>query len=139
VKTNPEPLRKRKGLACEPNIINLVDVMLSLLIAFILVAPIMEQGINVRLPQTRPTRLERPEESMTVSLAPPGRIFLNNQRVTLDELRQKVQAVARLNPEISVVLRADEKLDYGLVIKVLDEIRSSGVTRIGIATKPGPK
>ncbi len=135
--SDPEPIRKKRGLMSEVNVINLVDVMLVLLIIFILVAPIIEHGISIRLPETRPARIERPEDSLTVSVSPPGRIFIGNQRVTLDELQERLREVARVNPEISVTFRADEKLDYGLVVKVLDGIRNSGVTRIGIATKPG--
>jgi len=128
--------RQNKKLLSEINVINLVDVMLVLLIIFILVAPIMEHGIDVRLPATTPSRIQSPEESLTVSIAPPGKIYLNNRRVTIDELKNQLAEVARINPETSLALRADEKLDYGVVIKVLDGIRNSGLTRIGIATRP---
>jgi biopolymer transport protein TolR len=127
---------ENKKILSEINVINLVDVMLVLLIIFILVAPIMEHGIDVRLPATTPSEIRTPEDSLTVSLAPPGKIYLNNQRVTIDELKEKLREIARVNPETSLILRADEKLDYGLVIKVLDGIRNSGLNRIGIATRP---
>lgn len=128
--------RQDKKILSEINVINLVDVMLVLLIIFILVAPIMEHGIDVRLPATTPSKIQASEESLTVSIAPPGKIYLNNRRVTIDELKQKLEEVARVNPETSLALRADEKLDYGVVITVLDGIRNSGLTRIGIATRP---
>lgn len=120
----------------EINVVNLVDVMLVLLIIFILVAPIMEHGIDVRLPPSTPSKIQAPEESLTVSIAPPGKIYLNDQRVTLDELKTRLGNIARDNPETPLVLRAEEKIDYGAVIKVLDGIRNSGLTRIGIATRP---
>ncbi len=120
----------------EINVLNLVDVMLVLLIIFILVAPIMEHGIDVRLPPSSPSKIQTPEESLTVSIAPPGKIYLNDRRVTLDELKNRLGEIARVNPETSLVLRAGEKIDYGVVVKVLDEIRNSGLTRIGIATRP---
>jgi len=128
--------RVQSRVMAEINVLNLVDVMLVLLIIFILVAPIMEHGIDVKLPTTSPSRIQPTEESMTVSIAPPGKIYLDNQRVTLDELRERLSRISLINPEAPVTLRADEKLDYGMVIKVLDGIKSGGITRVGIATIP---
>ncbi len=110
--------------------------MLVLLIIFILVAPIMEHGIDVRLPASTPSKIKSSEESITVSIAPPGKIYLNNQRVTLDELREQLIRISRINPKTPLTLRADAKIRYEEVIKVLDGIRNSGLTRIGIATRP---
>ncbi|MCX6347976.1 MAG: biopolymer transporter ExbD [Candidatus Aureabacteria bacterium] len=120
----------------EINVINLVDVMLCILVAFILAAPIMEQGIDVRLPTSTPSKIKAQEDSLTVSISPPGKIYLNDQRVTLDELKKRLQSVAVTSPQTAVVLRADEGLNYGVVIKVLDGIRNSGLNRIGVATRP---
>jgi biopolymer transport protein ExbD len=76
---------------------------------------------------------------MTVSIAPPGKIYLNEKRVTLDELKSRLDQTARVNPETPLTLRADAKIRYEEVVKVLDMIRNSGLTRIGIATRPTAK
>lgn len=132
------PDRKNK-LMSEVNVINLVDVMLVLLILFILVAPILEQGISLRLPAAAPSRIDSASDMLTVSIAPPGMIYLNDQRITLDELGDRMAQTARNNPETAVTLRADGTIRYEEVVKVLNEIRNSGLTRIGIATRPaGP-
>ena len=120
----------------EVNVLNLVDVMLVLLIIFILVAPILEHGIAVRLPAATSSRIESSREILTVTIAPPGMIYLNDRRVTLDELRDQMNRTARVNPEAAVTIRADGTIRYEEVIKVLDEIRNSGLSRIGIATRP---
>jgi biopolymer transport protein TolR len=120
----------------EINVINLVDVMLCVLVAFILAAPIMEQGIDVRLPVTKRSKMQAPEDSLTVSISPPSKYYLNDMRVTLDELKARLQSVAATNPQTTVILRADEGLNYGVVIQVLDGIRNSGLNRIGVATRP---
>ncbi len=120
----------------EINVLNLVDVMLVLLIIFILVAPILEHGIAISLPASTSSRIESSREILTVSIAPPGMIYLNDQRVTLDELRDRMDRTARVNPEAAVTIRADGAIRYEEVIKVLDEIRNSGLSRIGIATRP---
>ena len=131
--------REDKRILSEINVINLVDVMLVLLIIFILVAPIMEHGIDVRLPASSPSRIQSTEDSLTVSIAPPGKIYLDNRRVTIDELKQRLGEIARFNPDTPLILRAEDSLDYGVVIRVLDEIRNSGLSRIGIATRPGSR
>lgn len=131
--------RQKSEVLSEINVLNLVDVMLVLLIIFILVAPIMEHGIDVRLPKSSPSKIKSSEESMTVSIAPPGKIYLNEKRVTLDELRDRLEQTAMVNPETPLTLRAAAEIRYDEVVKVLDTIRNSGLTRIGIATRPTAK
>ncbi len=131
--------KRTSDLLSEVNVLNLVDVMLCVLIIFILVAPILEHGISVRLPPASASQIDSPSERLTVSIAPPGMIYLNDQRVTLDELRQRMNSTARINPETSVTLRADGSVQYEEVVKVLDEIRGSGLTRIGVATRPAER
>jgi len=131
--------RQKSEVLSEVNVLNLVDVMLVLLIIFILVAPIMEHGIDVHLPKSSPSKIKSSEDSMTVSIAPPGKIYLNEKRVTLDELKGRLEQTARVNPETPLTLRADAKIRYEEVVKVLDTVRNSGLTRIGIATRPTAK
>jgi biopolymer transport protein ExbD len=131
--------RQKSDVLSEVNVLNLVDVMLVLLIIFILVAPIMEHGIDVRLPKSSPSKIKSSEESMTVSIAPPGKIYLNEKRVTLDELRNHLERISRVNPETPLTLRGAAEIRYDEVVKVLDTIRNSGLTRIGIATRPTAK
>lgn len=131
--------KRTSDLLSEVNVLNLVDVMLCILIIFILVAPILEHGISVRLPPASTSQIDSSTERLTVSISPPGMIYLNDQRITLDELRERMVQTARINPETSVTLRGDGTIQYEEVVKVLDEIRNSGLTRIGIATRPaGP-
>jgi biopolymer transport protein ExbD len=132
------PNRKNELLS-EVNVLNLVDVMLCVLIIFILVAPILEQGIAVRLPAASSSRIDTSPESLTVSIAPPGMIYLNDRRITLDELGDRMASAARANPETGVTIRADGTIRYEEVVKVLDAVRNSGLTRIGIATRPAPR
>ncbi len=129
----------RADILAEINVLNLIDVMLVLLIIFMLVAPIMEHGIDVKLPGSSPSLIRPTEDNLTVTVAPPGRIYLDNQRVTLDELRGRLLQISAVNPEAPVTLRADEKLDYGTIVKVLDGIKEGGINRIGIATVPAGK
>lgn len=128
--------KANRQVISEINIINLVDVMMVLLVIFILIAPIMEHGISVRLPASSSAKIQSSPDNLTISIAPPGKIYLNNRRVTLDELQQRLADIARVTPDTPLILRAGEKLNYGIVVKVLDSIRQSGLNRIGIATRP---
>ncbi len=131
--------KRTSDLLSEVNVINLVDVMLCVLVIFILVAPVMEHGISVRLPAASTSQIDSSTDRLTVSIAPPGMIYLNDRRVTLDELRERMVQAARINPETPVTLRGDGTIRYEEAVKVLDEIRNSGLTRIGVATRPaGP-
>jgi biopolymer transport protein ExbD len=131
--------KRTSDLLSEVNVLNLVDVMLCVLIIFILVAPILEQGIAVRLPAASSSRIDTSSDNLTVSIAPPGMIYLNDRRITLDELGQRMAGAARANPETAVTIRADGTIRYEEVVKILDEIRGSGLTRIGIATRPSER
>lgn len=131
--------KRTADLMSEVNVLNLVDVMLCVLIIFILVAPILEHGIAVRLPAAASSRIDSSSDNLTVSIAPPGMIYLNDQRITLDELGARMAEAARVNPETAVTLRADGTIRYEEVVKVLDEIRNSGLTRIGVATRPAAR
>jgi biopolymer transport protein TolR len=111
--------RKREynlDLVSDINVTSLVDVMMTLLIIFIIVAPMMEQGIDITLPTAEPKRIDV-AEVLTISVAENERVYLEGQRVTLEELGER-------------------DLKYGKVVEVLDTVRGVGITRLAMATKP---
>lgn len=117
----------------EINVTNLVDVMLVLLIIFILIAPVMEQGISVNLPKISDQKMKLPE-SVTVSIGKEGELFLGKELVNLEELKARLTEVAQNAPETSVIVRADKEIQYDIVVQVLDQVRSAGLTKLGMAT-----
>ena len=119
----------------EINVTNLVDVTMTLLIIFIMVAPMIEQGVDITLPSAEPQRIDV-AEVMTVSVAANGRVYLEGQRVSMDELRERLTNIHTARPDVPVLLKADEALDYGKVVEVLDAVRAVGITRLALATKP---
>jgi biopolymer transport protein ExbD len=118
----------------EINVTNLVDVMLVLLIIFILIAPVIEQGISVDLPKISDQKMKLPE-SVTVSIGKAGEIFLGKELVSLEELKARLSEVAQQAPETSVIVRADKEIQYDAVVQVLDQVRSAGLTKLGMATQ----
>ncbi|MDX9703100.1 MAG: biopolymer transporter ExbD [Candidatus Auribacterota bacterium] len=116
------------------NITPLVDVTMVILIIFILIAPLMEQGITVRLPDTSARQMAQ-KEAVTVSISPDKKIYLGNSAVTIPELEERLKVLQEGTNDLPVILRADKQLPYELVVRVLDTIQKAGITKLGLATK----
>jgi len=132
--------RKRKrqydlDLVSEINVTSLVDVMMTLLIIFIIVAPMLEQGIDITLPTADPKRIDV-AEVLTISVAENERVYLEGQRVTLEDLAERLANVHAAREDVAVLIKADTDLKYGRVVEVLDTVRGVGITRLAMATKP---
>lgn len=123
------------GLVSDVNVTSLVDVTLTLLIIFIMVAPMIEQGIDVTLPTAEPKAINV-SEVLTVAVSANGRIYLENQRVTLADLRARLSAIHAVREDVPVLIKADTDLKYGQVVEVLDAVRAVGISRLAMATRP---
>ncbi len=117
----------------EINVTPLVDVMLVLLIIFMVTAPLLKQGLDVELPKAKGKELPA-EERITVTVKKDGAIFLNNRKVTTEEMRRKLKAVSKRNPD--VYLKADRRVPYGKVARVMAEIKDVGIEKVGLITEP---
>ena len=118
------------------NVTPLVDVMLVLLVIFMVTAPIIQQGVQVNLPQAQAGAIAGQEEMLIVAINRSGRIYLNDNAMTLEELGQKLRAIRRLQPDKEVYLRADQEVKYGTVIKTIAEIKQAGIVKLGMVTRP---
>jgi len=120
------------------NVTPLVDVMLVLLVIFMVTAPILHQGITVKLPRVQGGPLAGEEVQLVVTVSAPGKVYLNDNAVTPAELLSKLQAIVRERPDRNVYLRADASVPYGEVMRVIAAIREAGVERLGMVTEaPG--
>ena len=139
-------MKRREPLRAELNITSLLDITMNILCVFMLVAPILEQGIDVDLPLASATQLEKQDESVTVSLQEinehgqkVGVIFLNQRQMSranpFDDLRATLQQMQRTQPKLAVIIRADKNFKYDAVIHVLDVIRSAGISTLYLATQ----
>lgn len=117
------------------NITSLVDVTMMLLIIFILVAPILNQGIELDLPEAT-TATAEPERGLRISMGPEGEMFLDGKPVLPQSLDDELRLRAARDPAIPVLLEADDRLGYGAVLDVLDRARIAGLTRVSLATEP---
>ncbi len=122
--------RRRQALS-EINITPFVDVMLVLLIIFMVTAPLLQQGIDINLPQAKGRELS-PAERIVVTIKKDGRIYVDKTSVTLKSLTAKLSG----NTNKEVFLKADRDVPYGVVVAVMGELREIGIERLGMVTEP---
>lgn len=118
-------------LNAEINVTNLVDVALILLIIFIISAPIMQGGIDVQLPRAEAKPLTA-GEGLVVNIDAQGRIFLDEVRVSSAEFRAAFGSLVATKKPSAVYIRADRRVPYGEVVRVLAVVRTSGVKNVGL-------
>ncbi len=119
------------------NVTPLVDVILVLLIIFMVTAPMMTRGIDVRLPKTE-TGSDATEERLIVSVDRDNNVFLNDRPVNLHLLTDRLKAEMKRSGVEFVFLRADQDVPYGRVMLVMDQIKKAGADRVGMVTQASP-
>lgn len=121
-----------KGLVSEINVTPFVDVMLVLLIIFMVTAPMMTEGLDVDLPQTRAVdTLPTESDNMVLTVKKDGAIFLDQYEVAIDELQDKIDLLVKQQNK-QLFLQADKEVPYGLVVDVMGRIREAGVDKLGV-------
>ncbi|MBF0100531.1 MAG: protein TolR [Desulfobacterales bacterium] len=130
------PTNTDNGLMSEINVTPFVDVMLVLLVIFMVTAPLMVHGVNVNLPQTTATPLPTDKENLVLTINSEGRIYINEVEIQMDFLQQKVQKIMENRSDQEIYLRADQSVPYGMVIKVMAQIKAAGIEKLGLVTDP---
>ena len=125
---------KRRQALSEINVTPFVDVMLVLLIIFMVTAPMLQQGIDINLPQAKGKSLA-PAERIVITIKKNKRIYLNKTRVNINSL--KTSLAKSIDKE--VFLKADRDVPYGLVVNVMGELRGIGIEKLGMITEPEPR
>jgi biopolymer transport protein TolR len=125
---------RRRALS-QINVTPFVDVMLVLLIIFMVTAPLMQQGIDVDLPETTTQPIRVRTDPLILSVKQDGSYFLGRQQVPLEELVTKLEAVFDARGSYDVYLRADKKAPYGVVVKAMAAAREAGSKQLGIVTE----
>jgi len=114
---------------------SLMDLAFLLLITFIITMPAIEQGISVRLPQAKSDTLSPDKKTNTVSLDVTGKVFLNNREILMDDLEQTLGNLAAEDPDVAVLIRGDERLDYGKIMDVVKILYKVKITRMALVTQ----
>lgn len=113
------------------NVTPLVDVMLVLLVIFIITAPLLASAIKLDLPKTDAAKPSDPPKSITLVIDPAGQVYVNDQPVSVAQLRSTLVETAEANPQTEVQLRADKGVPYGRVVEVIGDAQQAGLSRIG--------
>ena len=125
------------GIKADINVTPLVDVMLVLLIIMMLIAPMLQQGVTVRLPVAENTADKPSSQDQTmIAIAPNGDVYLNAKPVQKGDLATKVTELLENKKEKLVLIRADTDAQYGAVMGAMDELRQAGIEDIGLITDP---
>jgi biopolymer transport protein TolR len=130
---------QRGALASQINVTPLVDVMLVLLIIFMVTAPIIQQGVEVNLPKVKAQALPGKEEQFIVSITRNREVYLNDTRISTEQLSEKLKAISAERPNRQVFLRADDAVPYGEVVRTMAAIKAAGIEDVGMVTEMPPE
>ncbi|HHJ17315.1 MAG TPA: protein TolR [Gammaproteobacteria bacterium] len=126
----------------EINVVPYIDVMLVLLVIFMITAPLLNQGIEVDLPQADAEPVdETQQDPLVLTVDAEGQYFLNvggdpEQAIDAETLVLRVAAVLRQRPRATVLVRGDASVDYGQVVAAMSLLQQAGAARVGLITEP---
>ena len=142
------PSRSRPNVNADINIVPYIDVMLVLLVIFMMTTPIIEQGVEVELPQTDANMVEYTKDQPTViTIDKHGDYYINSledptaekmeegERVSINIAVNRVIARLQIWPEMKVFVRGDKNVDYGSVVELMALLQQNGVDKVGIVTE----
>ena len=126
----------KDALMSDINVTPFVDVMLVLLIIFMVTAPMMMQGVNVSLPEATSKPLPAETDQLIITINKDNQIFINDYQVTLNFLQERLKKIIENRNDREVYLKADKRIAYGMVVRVMSEIKEAGVEKLGMVTEP---
>ena len=126
----------------EINVVPYIDVMLVMLVIFMITAPLLNQGVDVDLPQAdaEPMPGEQ-QDPVVLTVDAGGRYFLNvggdpEQEIDADTLIERTATILRSRPKVAVLVRGDANVNYGLVVAAMSLLQQAGAERVGLVTDP---
>jgi biopolymer transport protein TolR len=125
--------RNNRDTLAQINITNLVDIALTLVIILLMMAPMIEQGIEVKIPKSSPYEMKI-EKSIIIVVAPDNQYYVGGKQMSLKEIYDYLREKSR-DKEISVIVKGDERVPYENIIKVLDIVKKCKIDLIGLATQ----
>jgi biopolymer transport protein TolR len=137
--------RKKRRPMADINVVPYIDVMLVLLIVFMVTAPLLNQGIDVELPQANnePLSIDENQATLVVSITSTGEYYLSlgatgdeRQSTSLEGVGEQVGKIVSANPEIQVLVEGDTAADWGAMIQLLTTLQAAGVANPNFITQP---
>src|SRR5271170_3557599 len=128
--------RSHHGALNELNITPLLDLVFVLLVIFIITTPQMMNNLEMTLPSGKPPPPQKEKPKINkIDVDAKGQTFLNDQAVTVAQLKDELQQLKSDNPDLSVVVKGDDDVDYQNMISVLDILQQLDITKVGLATQ----
>jgi len=119
------------------NVTPLVDVMLVLLIIFMVTAPLMNQGVEIDLPQASAEPLTGGDDQLVLSIDKDLRHYLNDTEIPVGDLQKRLAAIGREAPGQPVFVRADGGIPYKYVMRAMAMLKAAGMPKVGLVSNPG--
>ena len=134
----PRRRREARGLnlTAEINVTSLVDVAFTLLVIFLITAPIMQGGVDVQVPRASVESIASPDQGVVVSLTRDGQLYIGEQAASWEEFEPALVDIVREQQAQSIFLRADEAVDYGEVLRVLAAMKTLDIAAVGLVAEP---
>ncbi|MCX7296899.1 MAG: protein TolR [Hyphomicrobiales bacterium] len=129
--------RPRQRVMSEINVTPMVDVMLVLLIIFMVSAPLLTVGVPIDLPQSQAKTIDQDKEPLTLSVNDKGKVFLQNDEISVDNLLVKLKAIAetRGGNDARIYVRGDKNVNYGTMMQIMGRLSGAGFHRVALVTE----
>lgn len=133
------PVRRKRKLSSEINVVPYIDIMLVLMVVFMVTAPLFSQGYQVDLPDANaePIKLDSSTQ-IVISVDIKGDYYYNageeNELLSLAQIQNRLQALS--DREFEVFIRGDSQVNYGAVISLMANLRNAGIDNVGLVTQP---
>lgn len=128
--------RGSRVVLSEINVTPFVDVMLVLLIIFMVTAPMMQQGLEVELPETENSGVSTKEEPFILIITKDKRLKAGSADLSINNLKTKLKAIFATRKNKQIYIQADKRVEYGFVAEAMAEIRGAGLYQVGLITIP---